>query len=348
MKLHYNNESFASNRHRKIRAVVNALGLNVEEVAHDSTADLSSISPFNTLPLLQTQQGTFFSSNTIVRFLANSQGKLYGTNNHQHSLVDQWLDVAVCELEAAVAAVAVAAEGKTPIDANKVLEDVNKFLTGIEAQVVGKKFLVGDSLTIADISLASALSVVFAQVLGEEERKAYPNLTAWYLAVAVTDKLIGSTDLPKEAHKLFKGKKTQKKEETKEEKKEEKKPANDEDDLFGDDEPAKEAPKPKPQVAAKPKKEKPAAKSMILFDVKVYEMETDLIELFKKITTEITIDGLVWNNEPKILPIAFGMNKLQVGCVVEDAKVSVDDIYERIEAWEDLVQSTDTVSFQKL
>jgi translation elongation factor EF-1beta len=87
---------------------------------------------------------------------------------------------------------------------------------------------------------------------------------------------------------------------------------------------------------------------MIVFDVKVYEMETDLNELFKKITTEIAMDGLVWNNEPKILPIAYGMNKLQVGCVVEDSKVSVDDIYEKIEAWEDLVQSIDTVSFQKL
>jgi translation elongation factor EF-1beta len=41
------------------------------------------------------------------------------------------------------------------------------------------------------------------------------------------------------------------------------------------------------------------------------------------------------------------MNKLQVGCIVEDAKVSVEDIYEIIEAWED-VQSTDTVSFNKL
>ncbi len=48
------------------------------------------------------------------------------------------------------------------------------------------------------------------------------------------------------------------------------------------------------------------------------------------------------------MPIAFGMNKLQCGCVVEDAKVSVDDIYEKIEAWEDTVQSIDTVSFQKL
>jgi translation elongation factor EF-1beta len=99
--------------------------------------------------------------------------------------------------------------------------------------------------------------------------------------------------------------------------------------LFGDDEPAKQAPKPKPQPA-KPKKEKPAAKSMIIFDVKVYEIETDLVALFEKIKKEIVIDGLVWNNEPKILPIAFGMNKLQIGCVVEDAKVSVDDVYEKI------------------
>lgn len=30
------------------------------------------------------------------------------------------------------------------------------------------------------------------------------------------------------------------------------------------------------------------------------------------------MDGLVWNNEPKIVAVCFGMNKLQVGCVVED------------------------------
>ncbi len=83
------------------------------------------------------------------------------------------------------------------------------------------------------------MSVVFSSVLGEEERKAYPSLTAWYLNVAGTDKTIGSTDLPKESHKSFKGKKAQKQEkkpEKKEEKKEEKKPepAAEDDDLFGD------------------------------------------------------------------------------------------------------------------
>lgn len=41
------------------------------------------------------------------------------------------------------------------------------------------------------------------------------------------------------------------------------------------------------------------------------------------------------------------MNKLQVACVVEDDKVSLEDLYEQIEGWAE-VQSTDTVSFQKL
>lgn len=208
----------------------------------------------------------------------------------------------------------------------------------------GKKFLVGEELSIADLSIATGLSVVLTTLLGEEERKAYPTVTAWYLSVVAVDATVGSKDLPKEAHKAFKGK--QQKQQKKEEKKPE--PVADDDDLFGESStPATQAPKPKPQPA-KPKKEKPAAKSMVVFDVKVYEMETDLLALFEKIKTEIIIDGLTWNNEPKILPIAFGMNKLQCGCVVEDAKVSVDDIYEKIESWEDVVQSIDTVSFQKL
>lgn len=45
--------------------------------------------------------------------------------------------------------------------------------------------------------------------------------------------------------------------------------------------------------------------------------------------------------------MAFGIYKLQIGCVIEDAKVLTDDIYDKIEAWEE-VQSTDSVSMQKL
>ena len=94
---------------------------------------------------------------------------------------------------------------------------------------------------------------------------------------------------------------------------------------------AEEKPAAKPAATAevKAKKPKPVAKSIVIFDVKVYEQETSLEELAKKIYA-IQIDGLIWNTTLKILPIAFGMNKLQVACVVEDDKVSLEDLYELI------------------
>ena len=81
--------------------------------------------------------------------------------------------------------------------------------------------------------------------------------------------------------------------------------------------------------------------------MKVYEAGFDLDSLAKKILA-LEIDGLVWNNEPKILEVAYGVQKLQVGCVIEDDKVLTDDIFDKITAWEDDVQSVDMVSMQKL
>lgn len=99
-------------------------------------------------------------------------------------------------------------------------------------------------------------------------------------------------------------------------------------------------------MEVKKKKEKPPAKSIVVFDVKVYDTETDLDELAKKILAR-KMEGLVWNNEPKKLEVAFGIFKLQMGCVIEDEKVLTDDIFEPIEEWEE-VQSVDMISMQKL
>jgi len=61
----------------------------------------------------------------------------------------------------------------------------------------------------------------------------------------------------------------------------------------------------------------------------------------------ITIDGLVWGAS-KLVPVGFGIKKLQVNLVVEDDKVSLDDLQEKIAEDEDHVQSTDIAAMQKL
>jgi translation elongation factor EF-1beta len=89
------------------------------------------------------------------------------------------------------------------------------------------------------------------------------------------------------------------------------------------------------------------AKSLIIWEVKPWEEETNLDDLAKKIL-DIKIDGLEWKTEYKKEPVAYGIFKLVIGAVVEDEKVSTDDIAETIQGFEDMVQSVDIAAFNKL
>merc|ERR1712050_148508 len=91
-----------------------------------------------------------------------------------------------------------------------------------------------------------------------------------------------------------------------------------------------------------------AAKSMITLDVKPFDDETDLDALAAKIKSEIAMDGLVWGQKHEKKPLAFGIFKLVITAVVEDEKVSTDDLTEKIEEYDDEVQSVDIAAFNKL
>lgn len=69
------------------------------------------------------------------------------------------------------------------------------------------------------------------------------------------------------------------------------------------------------------------------------EMETAVRSIEK--------DGLVWGGS-KLVPIGFGIKKLQMNLVVEDDKISLDELQEQIQEFEDFVQSTDIAAMQKL
>merc|ERR1711865_925503 len=61
----------------------------------------------------------------------------------------------------------------------------------------------------------------------------------------------------------------------------------------------------------------------------------DLVKFVKGIQME----GLVWGEKHQFADIGYGIKKLQVQCTVVDDLVGVDDLREKIEENEDLVQS---------
>lgn len=127
---------------------------------------------------------------------------------------------------------------------------------------------------------------------------------------------------------------------------------DDDIDLFGsDEEEDEEATKIKEERLAAynaKKAKKPAliAKSSILLDVKPWDDETDMAKL-EECVRSIQLDGLVWG-QSKLLPVGYGIKKLQIACVVEDDKVGTDQLEELITAFEDYVQSMDVAAFNKI
>merc|ERR1712110_813894 len=128
---------------------------------------------------------------------------------------------------------------------------------------------------------------------------------------------------------------------------------DDDVDLFGsdDEEEDAEAAKVREQrlaAYAEKKSKKPAliAKTSVLLDCKPWDDETDMDEMLKIVKT-IEMDGLVWGAN-KLVPIGYGIKKLQVMCVVEDEKVSIDELQEKICEFEDFVQSCDVAAMNKI
>jgi len=135
--------------------------------------------------------------------------------------------------------------------------------------------------------------------------------------------------------------------------KEEAKDDDDDVDLFGSDDEEEDAEKARItaerlKAYAEKKSKKPAviAKTSVLFDVKPWDDETNMDEMLKCVKS-IEMDGLVWGAS-KLVPIGYGINKLQVMCTVEDEKVSIEELGEKMEEFEDYVQSVDVNAMNKI
>ncbi|KAG0763858.1 hypothetical protein G6F57_006124 [Rhizopus arrhizus] len=130
--------------------------------------------------------------------------------------------------------------------------------------------------------------------------------------------------------------------------------AEDEDDidLFGsDEEEDAEAERIKAQRVAeynakKANKPKTIAKTTITLEIKPWDDETDMDAMTKEVK-DIAMDGLLWGGH-QLVPIGYGIRKLQINCVVEDDKVLLDDLTDKITELEDYVQSVDIAAMQKI
>lgn len=208
-----------------------------------------------------------------------------------------------------------------------------------------RSYIVGNSASQADVVTYKALS-------SAPDATKYANAARWYKHIASFEDEF--SNLPGDSTKAYTEYGPDKTEATLNPAKA---PAAEEDDddvdLFGSDDEEEDAEAARvrqerldeynKKKAAKPKT---IAKSVVTLDIKPWDDETNMVELEAAVRA-IEQDGLVWGAS-KLVPVGYGVSKLQMTLVVEDDKVGVTELQEQLEELEDYVQSTDVAAMQKL
>ncbi|KAI1382116.1 putative elongation factor 1-beta [Hypoxylon crocopeplum] len=218
-------------------------------------------------------------------------------------------------------------------------------LAVLNSWLTTRSYITGYSPSQADVAAFKALK-------SAPESAKYPNAARWYKHIASFEDEFPT--LPGDASKPYT---VYGPEETPATLNPAKAPAaaeeEDDVDLFGSDDEEEDAEAVRVREerlaaykAKKDAKPKIAAKSAVTMDVKPWDDETDMVALEASVRG-IEKDGLVWGAS-KLVPVGFGIKKLQINLVIEDEKVSLSDLEEEIQAFEDYVQSTDIAAMMKL
>jgi len=225
------------------------------DVVTEFPAEVSNKVATGKLPILETEHGFISESHAIARYLArNNAPHLYGKTSFEAGLIDQFIDFTT-EVELAAYAWLLPIQKviqNNPAATKKAQEDIKKILRLLDNHLLTRTFLVGNSVTLADIVLGASLVQLYELVLDPSFRSEFVNTNRWFVTLVhqpefsavlgqVTLAEVAAAAPAKEkAHKEPKEPKKEKtqepkKEKTKEPKKEEPKEEKTEEEDYEDD-----------------------------------------------------------------------------------------------------------------
>jgi elongation factor 1-gamma len=149
------------------------------------TPSFLAMSPMGKVPVLKTPQGAIFESNAIARYVARlrKDSEIYGRTFYESALIDSWVDFCAHELELPCTMWVYPIIGYMPFNAAasaKAKEHVTDALDSLERHLVDKTYIVGDAITLADITLVSALVYPAKLAMDKLFRARFPNVFRWF------------------------------------------------------------------------------------------------------------------------------------------------------------------------
>jgi len=166
-----------------IAAEYNGVTVNVADF---DESVVSTLSPTGKAPVLETKSGVIFESNAIARFIAKIRrdtGLIGNGSIIEEACVDSWIDFSANNLELPACVWWYPTAGYMPFQKaayEKSKADLANGLTILDNHLNDKTYLVNDQITLADITVASALVYPMKLVCDKAYLKPFPNLVRWF------------------------------------------------------------------------------------------------------------------------------------------------------------------------
>ncbi|KAJ3033797.1 Elongation factor 1-gamma [Rhizophlyctis rosea] len=168
--------------------------LTVEEVAinmgvDNKTPEFLAKFPLGKVPVFEGADGfNLYESNAIAYYVASlkEDTTLFGANKKEAAQVQQWIAVSDNEWVPIAAGWLFPIYGflpENPQTTKKAQEDAKRVLNVLNQHLLTRTYLVGETVTLADIVVATTLIQFYRTVFDPTFRSPYTNVNRWFLTV---------------------------------------------------------------------------------------------------------------------------------------------------------------------
>ncbi|CAJ1963782.1 unnamed protein product [Sphenostylis stenocarpa] len=161
------------------------LAPNFEMLVSNRTPEFLKMNPIGKVPVLETPDGPIFESNAIARYVARLKGDnvLYLSTPIDNARIEQWIDFSSFEIDNNVLKLYLPRLGYMPY--HQPIEEaanssLKKAFQALNTHLASNTYLVGHSVTLADIITTCNLYLGFTQILVKSFTSEFPHVERYF------------------------------------------------------------------------------------------------------------------------------------------------------------------------
>lgn len=163
------------------------------------SADFTAKFPFGKVPAFESSEGCLFDTMAIASLVGGPA--MRGSDEFTRAQITQWMNVAELELFPNACQVLYPCWGLMPNNknvVNKAKENLKGFMTALNQLIESRTYLVGEQVTLADLTLAMYMRDLYMSIFDAPQRETFGNVTRWFntiMAQSEVVRVVGQTAL---------------------------------------------------------------------------------------------------------------------------------------------------------